>query len=193
MASERFELRLDPEILDKVDLWRKDQPGLPSRSEAMRKLLERGLGRQEDEQLFQLTRFNVLTAARTASSAQAISDAYLFAWDNGVFPLFDRTPLHEPFASHFAISRDMVEELSKDLEDHWDAKTVPSFYKMESLYGVRSGRTKWDRMRLILVCRYMFLHGIFDQGVWDAILVGSDHPSEAKSITRKFNRKESEL
>lgn len=41
--SERFELRLEPEVLQKVDAWRKSQEGLPSRSEAVRRLIERGL------------------------------------------------------------------------------------------------------------------------------------------------------
>ena len=46
MASktERFEMRLDEEILERVDRWRADQPDLPSRAEAMRRLLETGLG-----------------------------------------------------------------------------------------------------------------------------------------------------
>ena len=41
--SERFELRLDPAILEKVDVWRSAQDDVPSRSEAIRRLLETGL------------------------------------------------------------------------------------------------------------------------------------------------------
>ncbi|PKP76449.1 YfbU family protein [Parvibaculum sp.] len=41
--SERFELRLDAEILEQVDNWRAEQGDLPSRSEAVRRLIEKGL------------------------------------------------------------------------------------------------------------------------------------------------------
>jgi len=41
--TERFEMRLEKEALDKVDLWRGNQQDLPSRAEAVRRLVETGL------------------------------------------------------------------------------------------------------------------------------------------------------
>jgi hypothetical protein len=41
--SERFEMRLDQTVLDKVDAWRSRQSDLPSRAEAIRRLMEVGL------------------------------------------------------------------------------------------------------------------------------------------------------
>jgi uncharacterized protein YfbU (UPF0304 family) len=41
--SERFEMRVDEDILARVDAWRSDQQGVPSRAEAMRRLVELGL------------------------------------------------------------------------------------------------------------------------------------------------------
>ncbi len=41
--SERFEMRLDEETLSRVDEWRSRQGDLPSRAEAMRRLVEVGL------------------------------------------------------------------------------------------------------------------------------------------------------
>lgn len=41
--TERFEMRLDPATLDRVDDWRTRQSDTPSRSEAIRRLLEKGL------------------------------------------------------------------------------------------------------------------------------------------------------
>ena len=64
--TERFELRLDAETLERIDKWRSERSDSLSRSEAMRQLVEAGLGRPEDKQLFQLARFNVLVAAKTA-------------------------------------------------------------------------------------------------------------------------------
>lgn len=43
VLSERFELRLDEETLGAVDEWRARQQGRPSRSEAIRQLIDRGL------------------------------------------------------------------------------------------------------------------------------------------------------
>lgn len=47
--SERFEMRLDEDILKRVDQWRAKQEGIPSRSEAMRRLIETGLERSAAE------------------------------------------------------------------------------------------------------------------------------------------------
>ncbi len=41
--TERFEMRLDQEVLDIVDNWRNDQSDFPSRAEAIRRLVDAGL------------------------------------------------------------------------------------------------------------------------------------------------------
>jgi hypothetical protein len=41
--TERFEMRMEPETLKKVDDWRRTQPDLPSRAEAVRRLVEAAL------------------------------------------------------------------------------------------------------------------------------------------------------
>lgn len=41
--TERFEMRLDPDILERVDNWRSCQGDVPSRAEAIRRLVETGL------------------------------------------------------------------------------------------------------------------------------------------------------
>lgn len=46
--SERFEMRLDEETLDRIDGWA-DQQGLSSRAEAVRQLIEAGLTRSSSE------------------------------------------------------------------------------------------------------------------------------------------------
>lgn len=43
--TERFELRLDEKTLSTIDTWRSEQADLPSRAEAMRRLVELGLSR----------------------------------------------------------------------------------------------------------------------------------------------------
>lgn len=42
-SSERFELRIDSDLLDRLDLWRNGEDDTPSRAEAIRRLIEAGL------------------------------------------------------------------------------------------------------------------------------------------------------
>ena len=41
--TERFQMRVSPTFLRLVDDWRRKQPDLPSRAEAIRRLVERGI------------------------------------------------------------------------------------------------------------------------------------------------------
>lgn len=50
MQTERFEMRLDRGTLERLDRWRASQPGLPSRAEAVRRLLRAGLAVSSDEE-----------------------------------------------------------------------------------------------------------------------------------------------
>lgn len=44
--AERLEMRVSVEFLGKIDDWRRKQPDLPSRAEAIRQLVELGLIRR---------------------------------------------------------------------------------------------------------------------------------------------------
>ena len=43
MASERFEMRIDSDLLERLDQWRRGEDDTPSRAEAVRRLIEAGL------------------------------------------------------------------------------------------------------------------------------------------------------
>ena len=43
LKTERLELRLDSDLTERIDVWRGEQDDLPSRSEAVRRLVEGGL------------------------------------------------------------------------------------------------------------------------------------------------------
>lgn len=45
--SDRFEMRVPPDLIEKVDEWRAQQPGIPSRASAIRHMIETYL--HEDE------------------------------------------------------------------------------------------------------------------------------------------------
>lgn len=51
LKTERFEMRLDPGTLEKLDAWRKHQADIPSRAEAVRRLMETGLSETESSPL----------------------------------------------------------------------------------------------------------------------------------------------
>lgn len=49
--TERFEMRLGPSVLEGVDAWRARQDDLPSRAEAVRRLVEAGLERTGEKRI----------------------------------------------------------------------------------------------------------------------------------------------
>jgi hypothetical protein len=49
--TERIEMRFDQDTLQAVDMWRSQQAGVPSRSEAVRQLVELGLATAQDSRL----------------------------------------------------------------------------------------------------------------------------------------------
>ena len=49
LKTERFEMRLDEDILTRIDHWRSQQSDVPARAEAMRRLVETGLARSLPE------------------------------------------------------------------------------------------------------------------------------------------------
>lgn len=51
LKTERFEMRLDSKTLERVDAWRARQTDLPSRAEAVRRLMESGLSEMERKPL----------------------------------------------------------------------------------------------------------------------------------------------
>lgn len=188
--TERFELRIERQTLEDIDDWISEQPDLPSRSHAIRKLVTVGLKQSESSQRFEIARFNLISTAMSEDIGNAIPGSYAYAWSEGVYPLFDQgATLHQPFSEHFTVTEEMVEELAKFLDERELDGDTPSFYELEDYYKVRTARTPWDRMQLIHTCRYMYLRSMWNPTFWAELLRGSDHPSEAKSITGDFDRR----
>ncbi|GEQ99289.1 hypothetical protein JCM17844_29260 [Iodidimonas gelatinilytica] len=189
----RLELRLDDSTLEKIDAWRLSQPIQPSRSEAARLLIQEGFESTTNQQTFTMVKLQVLAMSLTKDTKDTISDAYVFAWCNGVYPLYhNNDSWHEPFQSFFDVSKEMIDDLGAYLDEFWTSDTAaPTFYDLEKHYDTRHGATAWDRWKLIVGCRYMYLNGMFDDNLWNALLTPTNHPSEAKGITRPFKRSES--
>jgi len=135
-------------------------------------------------QLFEIMRFNILLAALNPVTASKVNDAYVFAWYHRVYPFaFGEDLQHETFSSAFRVDKTMIEELGKFLDQMWLAKTVPTFYDLETKYRGRGG---WDRMELVYAIHYMKLANLFDDSFRTELM--KNHPSEASSISRKYDR-----
>ncbi|EGQ9150454.1 MULTISPECIES: hypothetical protein [Vibrio] len=123
------------------------------------------------------------------------SDSYLHAWESGTYPLLQDTDgsvirmPHEPYAEFFKTPKDKVQRLFDRLCTAWDAKEELTFYALEDELGVRGGYgSEWDRVDLIKICRYLYLERSFDEEFWKTLITPMEHPSEASSILREFNR-----
>lgn len=123
------------------------------------------------------------------------TDDYLYAWGEGVYPLFNDTdgsvnPMpHESYPDFFKVKKETVQRVITYLDEKWLAKTVPTFYELEDEFGGKWGEED-GRMALIGICRYAYLRGGFDKSFWNKLLTPMKHPSEASSISRSFNREQ---
>jgi len=184
--TERFELRLDLNTITEVDHWRKKQNNLPSRSEAIRCLIETGLG-TSSRQDFLAMKFQILVASLVPYVKESLSDAHVFAWQHEIYP-FENKDWAEPFATHFLVTKQMMVELSEYLDGLWLKKKTTTFYELEDYYELSRGTTPWDRVKLIDACRYMRLQGLFGDDFWDEVV--RESPREATSILSIFNRED---
>lgn len=142
--------------------------------------------------LFQQMRFSILSTVLDGVDKSPFTDAYLFAWDRGVYPAFDEgADWHIPHADQFKIGEGKVDELAKFLDEKWLAKEPITFYEVEShfdVHGTTHSLGTWDRYELLSVCRYLYLHSHFDDAFWDTLLTNGDCPSEAFSIRSPMDR-----
>ncbi|WP_108700555.1 hypothetical protein [Phytobacter sp. SCO41] len=125
------------------------------------------------------------------------TDAYLYAWESGVYPLLSDTDgsvptmPHEAFAELFITDRSKGEFLLKRLDDAWMAKEELTFYKLEDELNVHGGyATEWTRSDLLHLCRYFYLDNRFDDALWKNICKNMECPTEAHFIMDDFNRLE---
>lgn len=183
MKNQRMELRLSEELIDELDAWRQAQPDTPSQSEAVRRLLSRGLSTSPGPQLFELARFQILAAAAESQNLNGFSPSYVYAWDRRIFPLHDHGGgMPDVFADGFRVSKDRMEELASFLDDRWLEKSNLTFYQLEDHYKVRRSGAIWDRSELISACRYFYLCELMDTNFWHALLTPMQYPSEAGGI-----------
>tara|TARA_R110002033_G_scaffold17587_1_gene47653 strand:+ start:1106 stop:1597 length:492 start_codon:yes stop_codon:yes gene_type:complete len=128
------------------------------------------------------------------------TDSYLYAWYNGVYPINEdsdgsvlKRP-HEVYEEFFRVSKSKVDTLCEYLYKMFDNGKVHTFYELEDEFGVSSSTNgmhlnhEWSRGDLLEICRYLHLEDSFDETFWSSLLTPGQHPTEARSIIRSFNR-----
>lgn len=183
--SERVELRLPFDLLEQIDEWRGGQSDVPNRSEAVRRLAAAGLSGNHAQQLFEIARLQIKLAAANPAIASQLPPSYVYAWVWRLYPVNnDIDGIAKSFESCFDICAEQVCELLQFLDDRWLEQSPITFYELERHFDARGRGVRWDRSKLISVCRYFFLNQYFDNEFWMHLLARMEHPSEAASITR---------
>jgi len=145
------------------------------------------------DKLFQIMRFQVLSGALKSGTSEKLSAAYVYAWDEGVYPIRHcSSGFHQPFKDDFEISEEMMLDLLNRLDEAWGLGRGKglTFYELEELYETRMGTGPWDRMKLVFAVRYLFLCGdCFDAEFFEGLLRDSQSPAEANSFMRPFDPK----
>lgn len=138
--------------------------------------------------LFQQMKLTILLTAKDGAEESPFHIAYLQAWDDGVYPLFDDgVSWHKPHADEFPISQEMVDTLHSILCHHWENKTGITFWALEDeldIQGDHVSHGEFTRYEVIKICRYFFLHENFDKEFWATLCTNGECPGEAHSITR---------
>jgi antitoxin MazE len=134
--------------------------------------------------LFNLQKANIL------KNKDEYSNDYLFAWEHSVYPFFNDTDgsvnqePHECYEDFFLVTKNHIDWIS----DYFDSislqnKPFPSFYNLESeLLSYTKQDLKWDRIKLLKACKYLYLGNRF-KGEFDEMLK-LNSPSEATWIKR---------
>ncbi|WP_417464142.1 CopG family ribbon-helix-helix protein [Kordiimonas sp.] len=187
-GSQRLEIRIDDSLLGEVDAWRAEASISPSRSEAVRMLIAKGLG-GESAKSFELMRTKVLSMSLNPHTEKLVSDAYVYAWQYRLFPFQESSETEDVFKDDFDIKEEEILDLVKYLDRLWMRKEVPTFYELEDYYGVSSYTTSgWTRFKLIVCCRYLYLHNSFDTAFWNKLISPMEHPAEASIINEQMDR-----
>lgn len=126
-------------------------------------------------------------------------DAYAYAIAHSVYPLFHEQidPMDSPatileinpFYATYRVDIDQVETIHQRLGERAEGQGGITFRELEEGFGPE-GLGPWRdaslRVVLLNVCRYFYLHGLWEDSFWERFV--SDGPPEAQAVTRELNR-----
>jgi len=136
--------------------------------------------------LFNIQRFEIIKTKLNSQTKDFFSDAYVYAWSAGVYPLFDNYDYSEDLKEYFSITKDKVTDVINYIDKQWLEKKYCTFYQLEDIFDVR-GSGKYSRDELICILRYTYLHDKFDKTLWDTLVRRGESPCEAETIIDPFD------
>lgn len=137
--------------------------------------------------LFSIQKYMILSTKLNPQTAEQISDAYAYAWDVGIYPIFSNSEWHEAVKEYFDVSEEKSFRVVKYIDEAWLKKEYYHFYDLEDRFMHVENKFDIDRWDLIRILRYTYLCKKFDDILWMKLLEGANHPVEAKGITEKFD------
>jgi antitoxin MazE len=143
--------------------------------------------------LGEIRRLAVAQAASQPQRKNLFPRPHVYAVLHRIYPIFDEsrgllTEADEvlyalPFSESYDVGYEKVKEVADLLDSKWIGHEPITFYQLENPY--RFGEKPWGglniRKELVSICRYLFLHGSFDNDFWTAFM--SNTPQEAETIT----------
>ena len=121
-------------------------------------------------------------------NSELIEPSYVYAWQSGIYPLLHDgdhhipNKAHESYPDQFPIHAEFVSAVFDFINERCLEGKPLTFYELEKQFG---GKAK--RLKLIYICRYMFLNGEFGDGLWQGLLSGMQYPSEAHAIILEYD------
>lgn len=146
----------------------------------------------EGHQRFQTARFNVLAFCVTKEGKKLLQDHYVYAWQEGVYPLGASQELHRPFASMFRVSADAMSALSKVLDDLWHSDSEIGFDVIERKIKKEYGKGAPTDSSLRMALTYFKMKGDFDQAFWKRVIDGQG-PGYVRMLLHPLDRAELEF
>lgn len=136
-------------------------------------------------QMFELARFNVISAAFSPMAEGSLDAAYVYAWSNRVFPFDIPSDYARAFEDGFQVRSGALKALADHLDHLWrTGGSRPTYRQLEEQF-VHAPGAEWDRMTLISALRYFFLRRMFDGAFYEALL--SEAPAEGMAICEPFD------
>jgi len=137
--------------------------------------------------LFNMQKLEIIKTKLNPQTKDFLSDAYVYAWSVGVYPLFDDYDYSVDLEEFFPITKSKVSDVISYLNSEWLEKKYYTFYQIEDHFDVL-GSGKYSREDLIYILRYTYLHNKFDKTFWDTLVCRGNNPCEAETIVNSFDQ-----
>lgn len=144
-----------------------------------------------EKSIYNLQKFLLIQTKLNSQITDKLSNAYIYAWSEDCYPLFDSGSYHKDLEQYFKITKVQVDTISKYADEEWLQKRYYTFYQYEDYFQNRSENLlRINRLMLLRVFRYMYLSNFFDNKFWETLLTPMEYPIEANGIIKNFDLNE---